>query len=78
MNNLDANLFALMKSKISSGKNNEMFAQALAVMTAPKGGYYLINTQGTPKLQGQPQHDPGLRVGKVFGIQTVEGLFFRN
>jgi CDP-diacylglycerol pyrophosphatase len=80
VNNLDSNLFALMKSNISSGKNNDMFAQSLAVVTAPKakGGYYLINTQGNVSQKGQPPHDPDLRVGKVFGTQTVEALFYRG
>ena len=81
VDNLDSNLFKLMKSNISSGKNNEnndMFAQSLAVVTAKGGGYYLINTQGNVSQKGQPQHDPDLRVGKVFGTQTVEALFDRG
>lgn len=75
VDNLDGNLFDLMKKNIaSSGKNNDMFAQSLAVVKAKGGGYYLINTQGNTT----PQHDPDLKVEKVFGTKTVEALFYRG
>jgi hypothetical protein len=75
VDNLDFNLFDLMKSNIaSSGKNNDMYAQSLAVVKAKGSGYYLINTQGNTT----PQHDPDLKVEKVFGTKTVEALFYRG
>ena len=85
VNNLDFNLFELLQSKIALvAKNDDMFAQSLAVVTAPKpkGGYYLINTQGNKTQTNQPLHNPDLKVdtkaGKVFGTKTVEGLFYRG
>ena len=77
VDSLDSNLFALMKAKIATAAN-DMFAQSLGVVTAPKGGYYLINTQGRPSRSGQPAHAPLLEVNKTYGTQTVEGLFYRG
>jgi CDP-diacylglycerol pyrophosphatase len=77
--NLEPNIFISLQSRIAKGAN-DMFAQSLAVVSAPgpKGGYYLINTQGKPTQTGQPAHVPPLEINKVYGTQTVEGLFFRG
>ena len=72
--NLDTNLFELVHKHVATtGKNNDMFQQALAVVSAPNNGYYVLNTQGKPGA-GQPEHDPELRHDKEFGTPTIDTL----
>ena len=74
--NLDTNLFELVHKHVATtGKNNDMFQQALAVVSAPNNGYYVLNTQGKPGA-GQPEHDPELRHDKEFGTPTIDTLMY--
>ena len=78
--NLDTNLFELVHKHVATkGKNNDMFQQALAVVSAPNNGYYVLNTQGKPDTKAsQPEHDPELRHDKDFGTPAIDKLIDRG
>ncbi|OBA59934.1 hypothetical protein A5647_15770 [Mycobacterium sp. 1100029.7] len=76
VNDLDANVFKLVKDNISQ---NDMFEQSIAVVAGPGGkGFYILNTQGQPKLPGEPQHNPQLHVGGAWGTESIEDLIYRG
>ena len=67
------------KHVATKGKNNDMFQQALAVVSAPNNGYYVLNTQGKPDTKAsQPEHDPELRHDKDFGTPAIDKLIDRG
>ncbi|MCE5289085.1 MAG: CDP-diacylglycerol diphosphatase [Nocardiaceae bacterium] len=80
IHNLDTNVFELVHKHVATtGKNNDMFQQALAVVSAPNNGFYVLNTQGKPDTTaGQPEHIPELRQGKYFGSSNIERLIYRG
>jgi CDP-diacylglycerol pyrophosphatase len=76
VNDLNTNVFQLVKENIS---HNDMFEQSIAVVAAPGGkGFYLLNTQGKPKLSGEPEHKPELHINKDWGTESIEDLLKRN
>lgn len=75
VNDLDTNVFKLVKDHIAQ---NDMFQQAIAVVSAaPNKGFYIIDTQGKPD-PGESEHKPELRLGKEFGTVEIEDLIYRG
>jgi CDP-diacylglycerol pyrophosphatase len=76
VDDLNTNVFKLVKESISQ---NDMFEQSIAVVAAPGGkGFYILNTQGKPKLSGEPEHKPELHLNKDWGTESIEDLLKRN
>jgi CDP-diacylglycerol pyrophosphatase len=75
VNDLNANVFKLVHDNITQ---NDAFEQSIAVVAAPGNGFYIINTQGRPKMQGEPQHKPEVHVGSAWGSESVEDLMDRG
>jgi hypothetical protein len=75
VNSLDTNPFTLMKDHISQ---NDMFAQCLAVVRGTSGGYYLLNSQGSPISPNQPPHDPVPRINNTWGTAAIDDLMYRG
>lgn len=76
VDDLNTNIFQLVKDNIS---HNDMFEQSIAVVAAPGGkGFYLLATQGQPKLPGEPEHKPELHINKDWGTESIEDLLKRN
>lgn len=74
---LNDNLFSLLKNRVV-GSGNDMYQQSLGVVSAPGGGFYLINTEGKPD-DGEVRHSSDLKnVDHHSGTQTVEGLMDRG
>jgi CDP-diacylglycerol pyrophosphatase len=75
VNDLNANVFKLVHDNITQ---NDSFEQSIAVVAAPGNGFYIINTQGKPKLHGEPQHNPEVHVGSDWGSESIEDLIDRG
>jgi CDP-diacylglycerol pyrophosphatase len=75
VNDLNANVFKLVHDNITQ---NDSFEQSIAVVAAPGNGFYIINTQGKPKLSGEPQHKPEVHVGSAWGSESIEDLIDRG
>jgi CDP-diacylglycerol pyrophosphatase len=71
---LTANVFTLLKDYISQ---DDMFQQATAVVSAPGGGFFILNTQGKPDA-GEPEHKPELHIGNDFGTEAIDSLIYRG
>jgi CDP-diacylglycerol pyrophosphatase len=76
VDNLNTNVFQLVKENVSK---NDMFEQSIAAVAAPGGkGFYLLATQGRPKLAGEPEHMPELHINKDWGTESIEDLLERD
>jgi CDP-diacylglycerol pyrophosphatase len=73
---LNQNLFTLLKDHVSQ---KDMFAQSMAVVAGPSGGFYVLNSQGKP-VSGETPHTPELRINNSWGTATIEdvGLMYRG
>jgi CDP-diacylglycerol pyrophosphatase len=74
VNDLTSNVFTLVKDHISQ---DDMFQQAIAVVSAPGKGFYILNTQGKPD-KGEREHNPELRIGNDFGTESIDSLIYRG
>lgn len=77
---LDTNPFNLLQEHVA--KNfKDRFDQSLVVVADAKGdGFYLIATQGKPKVPNQPPHEPDLKIKEgsttYYGTEAIDSLMY--
>jgi CDP-diacylglycerol pyrophosphatase len=76
VNDLNTNVFKLLKDNVSQ---NDMFEQSIVVVAATGGkGFYILNTQGQPKLPNEPQHNPQLKLNGEWGTEAIDQLLWND
>lgn len=76
---LETNPFTLLQDHVAQ-KFKDRFDQSLVVVADARDGYYLIATQGKPKVTGQPAHEPDLKIREgsntYYGTEAIDSLMY--
>ena len=76
---LDTNPFTLLQDYVAKDFKDR-FDQSLVVVADKSDGFYLIATQGKPRVSGQPAHEPELKLREgsttYWGTEAIDSLMY--